>query len=396
VSALVSGRVTLLRDSLEISAELTDVRDNTEVWGQHYSGKSTEMISLQQQIAGDVAEKLRSKLSSSEKQQITKQGTQNPEAYDLYLKGRYAWNKRTHSDLAAAISYFNQALAKDPRYALAYAGLADAYVVLPSEGSSPGENWFKGNTAARKALELDPTLARPHADLGGSEMEYEWDFSGGEAEYKKALEVDPNDATAHQWYAQDLATIGGREAEALAEISRAHQLDPQSLIISQAMGQIYSFARRYDDAIAVCQKLAYENSTFAEVHDCLRIAYRGKRMYREFIEENKIFGELTGDSNESEFAASLEQGFRSGGWKGAVTKGIEVRQAQRKRGYSSAFEIATLYAELGDKDQAFRWLNTAYQERAPEMEGLKTDFTLDPLRSDIRFAELVRKVGLPQ
>jgi hypothetical protein len=119
-------------------------------------------------------------------------------------------------------------------------------------------------------------------------------------------------------------------------------------------------------------------------------------MYRKFIEENKIFGELTGDSNESEFAASLEQGFRSGGWKGAVTKGIEVRQEQRKRGYSSAFEIATLYAELGDKDQAFRWLNTAYQERAPEMEGLKTDFTLDPLRSDSRFAELVRKVGLPQ
>src|SRR5689334_16958402 len=157
VSALVSGRVTLRGDSLEISAELTDVRDNTEVWGQHYSGKSTEMISLQQQIAGDVADKLRSKLSSSEKQQITKQGTQNPEAYDLYLKGRYAWNKRTHSDLATAISYFNQALAKDPRYALAYAGLADAYVVLPSEGSSPGDNWFKGNTAARKALELDPT-----------------------------------------------------------------------------------------------------------------------------------------------------------------------------------------------------------------------------------------------
>jgi hypothetical protein len=162
------------------------------------------------------------------------------------------------------------------------------------------------------------------------------------------------------------------------------------------MGQIYSFARRYDDAISVCQKVAYENSTFAEVHDCLRIAYRGKRMYREFIKENKIFGELTGDSNESEFAASLGQGFRSGGWKGAVTKGIEVRQAQRKRRYSSAFEITTLYAELGDKDQAFRWLNTAYQERAPEMAGLKTDFTLDPLRSDIRFAELMRKVGLPQ
>jgi tetratricopeptide (TPR) repeat protein len=327
---------------------------------------------MQQQIAGDIAEKLRSKLSGSDKQQITKQGTQSPEAYDVYLKGRYEWNKRTRSNLAIAISYFNQAVAKDPRFALTYAGLADAYDVLPSEGSRPGENWSKGNTAARKVLELDPTLARPHADLGGSEMEYEWDFSGGEAEYKMALQLDPNDATAHQWYAQDIATVGGKEAEALAEIDRAYQLDPQSLIIGQGRGQIYSFARRFDDAIAVCKKLADENPTFAEAHDCLRIAYRGKRMYREFIEENKIYGELAGDSNESEFAAALEKGFRSGGWKGAVTKGIEVRQRQRKMRYSSAFEIATLYAELGDKEQAFHWLETAYQERAPEMEGLKT------------------------
>jgi tetratricopeptide (TPR) repeat protein len=279
---------------------------------------------------------------------------------------------------------------------LAYSGLADAYVVLPSEGSSPSENFSKGIVAARKALELDSTQARPHADLGIIEMDYEWDFTGGEAEYKKALELDPNDATAHQWYAQDLAALGGREQEALTEINRAHQLDPQSLIISQAMGQIYIFARRYDDAIAVCKKLAYENPTFAEAHDCLAIAYRGKGMYQQFIEEHKIFGQLTGDPNESEFAEALEQGFRSGGWKGAVAKGVEIRQAQRKTGYSSAFEIATLYVALGDKEQVFRWLNTAYQERAPEMEGLKTDFTLDPLRSDPRFAELVRKVGLPQ
>src|SRR5262249_39498360 len=151
----------------------------------------------------------------------------------------------------------------------------------------------------------------------------EWDFAGGLAEYKKALELDPNDATAHQWYAQDLATIGGREQEALSEINRAHQLEPQSLIISQAIGQIYIFARRYDDAMAVCKKLANENPRFAEAHDCLPRAYLGKRMYWEFIEEQKIFGQLTGDSNESEYAAALEQGFRSGGWKGAVTKGIK-------------------------------------------------------------------------
>ncbi len=149
-----------------MSAELTDVRDNTEIWGQHYSGRSTEIISLQQQIAGDIAEKLRSKLSTSEKQQVAKQGTRNPEAYELYLKGRYYWNKRTPSDLATAISYFNQAIARDPGYALAYSGLADAYSVLPDFGASPSKNYPKSNAAARKALELDATLARPHAVLG--------------------------------------------------------------------------------------------------------------------------------------------------------------------------------------------------------------------------------------
>jgi eukaryotic-like serine/threonine-protein kinase len=396
VSALVNGRVVSRGDSIEVSAELTEVRDNTEIWGQHYSGKSTDIISLQQQIAGDIAERLRSKLSGSEKQQVTKQGTQNPEAYELYLKGRYAWNKRTRSDLAAAISDFNQAIAKDPGYALAYSGLADAYSVLPAYGSTPSENYPKSNAAARKALELDATLARPHAVLGVNEMEYDWDFAGGEAEFKKALELDPNDATAHQWYAEHIGKIGGREQEALAEINRAHQLDPLSPIISRSVGSVHIWARQYDEAIAVCQKVANENPTFAVAHSCLAYAYWGKRMYPQVIEEWKTAGQLLDDWNQSEFASALEQGFRSAGWKGALTKGIETRQAQRKTGYSSAYGIAIMYAELGEKDQAFQWLNTAYQERDWRLIDLKTDFLLDPLRSDSRFAELVRKVGLPQ
>jgi serine/threonine protein kinase/tetratricopeptide (TPR) repeat protein len=396
VSALVNGRVAPRGDSIEVSAELTEVRDNTEIWGQHYSGKSTDIISLQQQIAGDIAERLRSRLSGSEKQQVTKQGTQNPEAYELYLKGRYAWNKRTRSDLAAAISDFNQAIAKDPGYALAYSGLADAYSILPSFGGNPSENVPKSNAAARKALELDPTLAGPHAVLGLIEMEYDWDFAGGEAEYKKALELDPNDATAHQWYAAGIGMIGGREQEALAEAHRAYQLDPLSPIISYRVGTLHIRARQYDEGIAVCKKLANENPTFAPAHSCLAFGYWRKRMYPQVIEEWKASGQLSGDRNESDFASALEQGFRSGGWKGALTKGIETRQAQRKNGYWSAYDIATLYADLGNKDQAFRWLNTAYQEHDDGLVGLKTDFLLDPLRSDPRFAELVRKVGLPQ
>jgi TolB-like protein/predicted Ser/Thr protein kinase len=396
VPALVSGRVVPRGDSLEVSAELTNVRDNTVIWGQHYSGKSADIISLQQQIASDLAEKLRSKLTTSEKQQVAKQGTQNPEAYELYLKGRYSWNKRTHADIEMAISYFNQAIAKDPGYALAYSGLADAYNTLPSYGGTPGEDYPKSNAAARKALELDATLARPHAVLGDNEMEYEWDFAGGEAEFKNAFELDANDATAHQWYAFDIGAIGGREQEALAEINRAHQLDPLSPLISSSLGNIHFYARQYDEAIAVWKKVANENPTFAPPHFCLTNGYWGKRMYPQIIEEWKTYGRLSGDRNDSEFASALEQGFRSAGWKGALTKGIEARQAQRKAGYSSAFGIAELYADLGDKDQAFRWLNTAYQERSDGLLSLKTDFALDSLRSDPRFADLVRKVGLPQ
>jgi serine/threonine protein kinase/tetratricopeptide (TPR) repeat protein len=391
VSALVTGRVTPHGDNVEVSAELTVVRDSTEIWGHHYSGKSADIMSLQQQIASDLAEKLRPKLSAPEKQQVSKQGTQNPEAYELYLKGRYAWNKRTASDIATAISYFNQAVAKDPSYAMAYAGLADAYVFL----NDPSEAIPKSNTAARKALELDPTLARPHALLATNEVEFDWDFAGGEAEFKKALELDPNDATAHQWYALFLAEIGGREQEALAEVNRAHQLDPLSAVISSAVGAIHISARRYDEAIAVCQKLAIENPTFAYAHNCLASVYWGKRLYPQVIEEWRAFGQLSGDRNEAEFAAALGQGFHSGGWKGALRKGIEVLQAQRKIGYVPAYNIARLYADLGEKDQAFQWLNTAYQERDNLLPGLRTDFLLDPLRSDPRFAELVRKIGLP-
>src|SRR2546427_4800557 len=347
VSALVSGRVVPRGDTIEVSAELTDVRDNTAIWGQQYRGTSEDIIALQQQIAGDLAANMRSKLSASEKQQVTKQGTQNPQAYEMYLKARYSWNKRTPSDIAAAISSFNQAIAKDPGYALAYSGLADAYSVLPSFGGKPSENIPKSNAAARKALELDATLARPHAVLGTDEMGYDWDFAGGEAEFKKAFELDPNDATAHQWYAEGIGKIGGREQEALAEANRAHQLDPLSPIISTVVGLIHTMARQYDEAIVVCKKVASENPTFAPAHGCLADAYWGKRMYPQVIEEWKAYGQLSGDRNESNFASAVEKGFHSAGWKGALRKAIEARQAQRKTGYSSAYGIAQLYSELG-------------------------------------------------
>jgi len=390
VSALVSGRVVPRGDNIEVSAEITEVRDNNEIWGQQYSGKSTEIISLEQQIAGDIAEKLRSKLSASEKQQVAKQGTQNPEAYELYLKGRYYWNKLTHSDLDTAISYFNQAIAKDPGYALAYSGLADGYAARAVRGGDAGEDFRRSNAAARKALELDETLGHPYAVLGRNEMQYDWDFAEGEAEFRKAFELDPDDAVSHLWYALTIARIGGREREALAEINRAHQLDPLSPIISTEVGAIRFWARQYDEDIEVCKKVANENPTFALAHDCLAWAYWAKHMYPQAIEEMKVQDQLS-DGRVSDFTSALELGFRSGGRKGAYTKGIEKMKEEQ-----NAFRLAFLYSELGDKDQAFHWLNAAYQEHEPNLLTLKTNPSFDSIRSDPRFAELVRKVGLPQ
>jgi tetratricopeptide (TPR) repeat protein len=263
--------------------------------------------------------------SSSENQQVGKAGTRNPEANELYLKGRSYWAKRTLPDLETALSYFNQAIAKDPGYALAYAALADAYAVLPDYGGSPSEDVPKSNAAASKVLELDATLARPHAAMGYTKFRHEWDFAGGDAEFKKALALDPNDALTHAWYSENIGTIGGREQEALAEIKRARQLDPESPVTAFDLGNIHLAARRYDDAIAVCKKLADENPTFALAHYCLSEAYWAKGMYSESIKEWKVESLLTGERNDAELAAGMEQGFRSASLKGALVKRLKSR-----------------------------------------------------------------------
>jgi CubicO group peptidase (beta-lactamase class C family)/tetratricopeptide (TPR) repeat protein len=333
--------------------------------------------------------------SSSEKQHVSKQGTQNPEAYELYLKGRTYVDKQTLSDLKTSVTYFNQAIAKDPGYALAYSGLARVYALLPDYGDSPVEDHPKAMALARKALELDPTLSEPHAVLGGQMIYQDWDIAGGVAEFKKAVALDPNNAQVHYRYAVNISIIGGMEQEALAEINRAHQLDPLRPDISVWVGIIYGYARQFDEAIVTCKKVAKENPTFADAHDCLANAYWGKKMYPQVIEEYKAFDQLSHD----DFASAMVQGFGSGGWPGALRKCTEdllaKRKAQPSSAYGTAYQIAGLYAQSDDKEQAFQWLNTALQEHDEGLMGLKTDLTLDPIRSDQRFAELVRKVGLP-
>jgi len=397
VDALLTGRVVQHGDTIQVSADLTNVQDNTEIWGEQYERKAADIIALQQQIAGDIAGKLRTKLTGSEKQQVTKQGTQNADAYQLYIKGRYFWNKRTPADINTAISDFNQAIDKDPGFALAYAGLADCYVVLSANGGDPKDLFGKGTAAAQKALELDPSLARPHADLGLAKMQYYWDFSGGEAEFRKAFELDPSDATAHQWLSQSLSYIGGRAPESIEEGNRAHELDPLSPIIAFAQAEAYLFDRQLDKSIEMFKKVSADNPNFGVAHLGLATAYWEQKKYAPAIQEFIAIAQLMRDKNRTEYAAALDAGFRSGGWPGAAHKAIDasVAQYKSKDNYLASYLVAELYADLGDKDHAFQWLNIAYQDHCPSLAYLPTDFTMDSLRSDPRYADLVRKIGFP-
>jgi eukaryotic-like serine/threonine-protein kinase len=397
VDALLTGRVVQRGETIQVSTELTNVRDNTEIWGEQYERRSSDIISLQQQIAGDIANKLRSKLTGAEKQQVTKQGTQDPEAYQLYVKGSYYWNKRTNADVKMAISYFNQAIDKDPSYALAYAGLANALGTLRYYGGDPIDLTPKANAAARKALELDPMLAGPHVQLGWNKMVFDWDFAGGEAEFRKAFELDPNDATAHQWFSQILSEIG-RAQEGIEEGNRARQLDPLSPIVGWQQAEAYTNDRQFAKGIELYKRVIADNPAFGRAHGGLARAYWGEHRYPEAIQEIKTDAQLEGDKNYIEVANALDTGFRSGGLSNALREAIKISCAQRqaKTGYVSPYGIARLYADLGDNQHALAWLTTAYEEHDVSLPSLPTDFPFDSLRSDPRYAELLRKMRLPQ
>jgi tetratricopeptide (TPR) repeat protein len=246
------------------------------------------------------------------------------------------------------------------------------------------------------ALELDPALAHPHAVLGGLMMEYQWDFAGGEAEFRKAIELDPSDATAHQWLSEGLCQLG-RAQDAIDEGTRAHQLDPLSPIVAAQEAYAYTYAEQYEKAINLYKKLIADNPNFGRAHSELAYAYWGAHKYPEVIQEWKAGSQFEGDQKYLEFANAVELAFHSGGWPAAERKGIEVLLAERKQpgSYVSPYQIAQYYADLGDKDHAFQWLNTAYQEHDVNIMSIPADFALDSLRSDSRYAELVHKIGLP-
>jgi serine/threonine protein kinase/tetratricopeptide (TPR) repeat protein len=392
VRALLIGRIVQRGDRLIVSAELVDVENNHRIWGGQYDRRPSDIIAVQSEISREISEQLRSRLTNEEQKRVAKHYTENTEAYQDYLKGRYYWNKRSGDDLKRAIDYFNQAITKDPAYALAYAGLADVYVVIPNYSDvTTQEAYAKGKAAVLKALELDDSLAEAHTSFAGIKSDYEWDYVGAETELKRALTLNPNYATAHHWYAQLLSPMG-RHDEALAEIKRAQSLDPLSLIISAVIGDTYIKARQYDLALDQLRKTIEMDKNFNLAYRYLANAYVEKGMYNEAIASLRTGDTLAGRSPER--TESLRQAYASGGVEGYWKKQLELLKADAEKGALVDYGVATVYARLGDKEQAVSWLEKAYRAHDPYLVYLKIDPPFDNFRSDPRVIDMTRRMGL--
>jgi serine/threonine protein kinase/tetratricopeptide (TPR) repeat protein len=394
VRAVLTGRILQRGDNLTVSVELVDVRDNQQLWGEQYERKVSDLLAVQREIAQDISEKLRTKISGEVQGRVTKRYTENAEAYQLYLKGRYFWNKRTRDDLRKSIEYFNQAIERDPNYALAYAGLADAYVLFSGySAGTPQDSYPKARAAAKRALELDDTLAPAHAALGLELFAYEWDAGEATREFRRAIELNPNYATAHHWYGNQVLLYTGRFDEAIAEMKRAQELDPLSLIVNADVGDTYFYARQYDKAIEQLLKTIEMDQSFYYARYELGMAYEMKGDYQQAIAAYKQARQLNTDPR---VLALLGHAYAASGKRDEALKALNQLKEIAKQQYVPAYHFVIVYVGLGDKDRAFQWLEQTYQERTSRMTILGVDPFLDPLRSDPRFTDLVRRVGLQQ
>jgi tetratricopeptide (TPR) repeat protein len=380
-------------NKLRITAQLIDVQTQEHLWSRDYDRVLQDVFAIQSDIAQQVAEALKVRLLMGEKGQIEKKATENLEAYTLYLKGRYFWNKRTEADINKAILYFEQAIKIDSTYALAYSGLADSYSLLANGGYlSSKEACPRAKAAAIKAVEIDDTLAEAHASLAFIKMAYDWDWLVAEREFKRAIELNPSYAIAHQFYARYLSGVG-RHDEAIAEIKRAEELDPLSLPISAGVGQTFLKARQYDQAIEQLRKTQEMDPNFANGHYFLGWAYLRKGMSEQAIAELQKAITLSADSLPA--AAALVRAYAKLGKRNEAQKRLdEVIELSKNSRHAQSYYIAAMYAELGEKDQAFAWLQKAYDERDDFLLVIRVDPSFDGLRSDPRFAALLKKVGL--
>ena len=392
VRAVVTGRVTRRGDAFLVSAELMDVTRESQVWGEQYSKKLADIQGIQEEISKAIAANLRIELNGKEERQIAKRDTEDPEAYRLYLQGRYYWNKRTDEGVKKGLDYFQQAIEKDPSYALAYAGVADSYAVGNGLylGLTPQEARPKSKAAALKALELDDSLAEAHTTLADTYLYYDWDFPKAQQEFSRAIAANPNYPTAHQWYAEYLYAVG-RFDEAIAEAKRAQELDPLSVAISGSVAESYYYARKYDQAIEAYKAALKMDPNFIAAHIGLALTYEQKKMYTEAAAEWQAMAQLYGDPA----GASLLGGaYKSSGYQGVLQALLDGSLKVPVQSVDSG-QIARVYARMGKKNEALTWLEKAYAERSGGMVRLRSDPEFDSMRSDPGFVAIVRRMNFP-
>jgi TolB-like protein/DNA-binding winged helix-turn-helix (wHTH) protein/Tfp pilus assembly protein PilF len=393
VDAVVEGTVLRSGDQVRITAQLIEASTDKHLWSQSYEGEVRDTLALQSRVASAIADQIRINLTPREQAALKNVKVVNPEAYESYLKGRYFWNKRTADGLKAALAYFKQAIEEDPKYAKAYSGLADTYGLLGDwqyAVMTPKEAFPEAKAAAIHALELDNTLGEAHNSLAFVLDGFDWDLEAGGKEFQRAIELNPGYATAHHWYAWHLSLLG-RFDEAIAEMRKAENLDPLSLIINADLAELLGLAHSYDDSIRQSLKTIEMDPNFALAHNQLAQAYLQKHMYAEAVAELQKAVELSRDSPTC--IANLARAYVASGKREEAVKLLNTLKKHSTTGYSNASEIAMIYASLGDTDQAMNWLEKGFEERFNPGVLLRPGF--DPLRSDPRFQNLLRRIGLP-
>ena len=393
VDAIVEGTVLRSGDQVRITAQLIEASTDKHLWSQSYEGELRDTLALQNRVARAIADQIRINLTPQEQAALKNARVVNPQAYESYLKGRYFWNKRTADGLKVALAYFNEAIEEDPKYPQAYSGLADTYALLGDwqyAAMTPKEAFPKAKAAAIKALELDSTLGEAHNSLAFVLDGFDWDLDAGGKEFQRAIELNPGYATAHHWYAWHLGLLG-RFDEAIAEMRKAADLDPLSLIINADLAELLALAHSYDESILQSRKTLEMDPNFALAHNQLGQAYLQKHMYDEAVAELERAVQLSGDSPTC--IANLARAYVASGKKDEAKKLLTDLKKHSNPGYSNAAEIAMIYASLGDADQAMTWLEKGYEERFNPGVLLRPGF--DPLRSESRFQNLLNRVGLP-
>jgi TolB-like protein/Flp pilus assembly protein TadD len=393
VDAVMSGRLTQRGDDLVISVDLIDVRNKKTLWGEQFQRRMSDLLATQGEIAAAIADKLQLRLSGNDSKGITKQYTSNNEAYQLYLQGRYFWNKRSSDNLKRATDLLTAATQRDPNFALAYAGLADCYAVsYYYVGERPRELMPLAKTYAAKAIELDPTLAEPHATLGFTSWLLDWDKVEAEKEFRRAIELNPNYPTAHHWYSRYLRGRG-RLDEAFREIKRAEELDPLSLVIINNIAEIFIDRGDLNSAASGCQRMIELDPNFWAAHQTLGIVMVKQGRYDEALTEGQKSAQLSRRSNAS-LALLGHVYFRLGRRSDAevVAKELEKRYSDK---LADGRDLAVLYAGM-DKDQSFAWLEKAFADHSVFLVFLKLEPLLEPLQSDARWKDLERRVGVSQ